>query len=102
MKHKIRSQIQSLINIQLKSKKDNKIKYDFIEAADNDSKIDGLPKGLSIENNRDQQQLDLAVTYFEMDDKDNAKKILSILLKDSESDKIKSQANNLLNKINQQ
>ena len=43
----------ALIYIQLKSKKDNKIKYDFIEAADNDSKIDGLPKGLSIENNHD-------------------------------------------------
>ena len=42
------------------------------------------------------------IRYFEMDDKENAKKILTILLKDSESDKIKSQANNLLNKINQQ
>ena len=93
----------ALIFIQLRNIKNRKNQeYDFEEAKDDDSMLSGLPQGLSIENNKDQQQLDLATTYFEMDDKENAKKILSILLKDSESDKIKSQANNLLNKINQQ
>mgnify|MGYP001156996531 FL=1 len=59
-----------------------------------------LPKGLSIENNQDQQQLDLATTYYEMNDKDNAKKILSNLAKKSDNDEIKKRVNDLLSKLN--
>ena len=93
----------ALIFIQLRNIKNLKNQeYDFEEAKDDDSMLSGLPQGLSIENNRDQQQLDLGVTYFEMDDKDNAKKILSSILKNSDNDEIKNQANNILNKINQQ
>ena len=93
----------ALIFIQLRNIKNLKNQeYDFEEAKDDDSMLSGLPQGLSIENNRDQQQLDLAVTYFEMDDKDNAKKILSSILKNSDNDEIKNQANNILNKIDQQ
>ena len=93
----------ALIFIQLRNIKNLKNQeYDFEEAKDDDSMLSGLPQGLSIENNRDQQQLDLAVTYFEMDDKDNAKKILSSILKNSDNDEIKNQANNILNKIEQQ
>ena len=93
----------ALIFIQLRNIKNLKNQeYDFEEAKDDDSMLSGLPQGLSIENNRDQQQLDLAVTYFEMDDKDNAKKILSSILKNSDNNEIKNQANNILNKIDQQ
>ena len=74
--------------------------YDFEEAKDDDSLLSGLPKGLSIENNEDQQQLDLAAIYIEMNDQENAKKILSNLVKKSDSDQIKKEANSLLNKIN--
>ena len=42
-----------------------------------------MPSGLSVENNEDQQQLDLAIMYFEMD---NKKRAISIL-------------NNIINKI---
>ena len=74
--------------------------YDFEEAKDDDSLLSGMPKGLSIENNEDQQQLDLAAIYIEMNDQENAKKILSNLVKKSDSDQIKKEANSLLNKIN--
>lgn len=86
----------ALIYIQLKSKKDNKIKYDFIEAADNDSKIDGLPKGLSIENNHDEQQIDLAYTYYEMGNYEDAVKILNQIIKNSKITSIKTKAEELL------
>ena len=86
----------ALIYIQLKSKKDNKIKYDFIEAADNDSKIDGLPKGLSIENNHDEQQIDLAYTYYEMGNYEDAVKILNQIIKTSKITSIKTKADDLL------
>ena len=86
----------ALIYIQLKSKKDNKIKYDFIEAADNDSKIDGLPKGLSIENNHDEQQIDLAYTYYEMGKYEDAVKILNQIIKNSKITSIKTKAEELL------
>jgi FimV-like protein len=91
----------ALIFIQLRSIKNSKEQeYDFEEAKDDDSMLSGLPKGLSIENNEDQQQLDLATTYFAMDDKVNAKRILSNLLKESDSNQIKKEAKNLLSKIN--
>ena len=88
--------LSALIYIQLKSKKDNKIKYDFIEAADNDSKIDGLPKGLSIENNHDEQQIDLAYTYYEMGNYEDAVKILNQIIKNSKITSIKTKAEELL------
>ena len=91
----------ALIFIRLRNIKNLKEQeYDFEEAKDDDSMLSGLPKGLSIENNEDQQQLDLATTYFAMDDKVNAKRILSNLLKKSDSNQIKKEAKNLLSKIN--
>lgn len=91
----------ALIFIRLRNAKNLKEQeYDFEEAKDDDSLLSGLPKGLSIENNEDQQQLDLAAIYIEMDDQENAKKILSNLVKNSDSDQIKNEANNLLSKIN--
>ena len=91
----------ALIFIHLRNIKNLKEQeYDFEEAKDDDSLLSGLPKGLSIENNEDQQQLDLAAIYIEMNDQENAKKILSNLVKKSDSDQIKKEANNLLNKIN--
>ena len=91
----------ALIFIHLRNIKNIKEQeYDFEEAKDDDSLLSGLPKGLSIENNEDQQQLDLAAIYIEMNDQENAKKILSNLVKKSDSDQIKNEANSLLNKIN--
>ncbi len=91
----------ALIFIHLRNIKNLKEQeYDFEEAKDDDSLLSGLPKGLSIENNEDQQQLDLAAIYIEMNDQENAKKILSNLVKNSDSDQIKNEANNLLSKIN--
>ena len=91
----------ALIFIHLRNIKNSKEqKYDFEEAKDDDSLLSGLPKGLSIENNKDQQQLDLAAIYIEMNDQENAKKILSNLVKKSDSDQIKHEANSLLSKIN--
>lgn len=91
----------ALIFIHLRNIKNLKEQeYDFEEAKDDDSPLSGLPKGLSIENNEDQQQLDLAAIYIEMNDQENAKKILSNLVKNSDSDQIKNEASNLLSKIN--
>ena len=91
----------ALIFIRLRNAKNLKEQeYDFEEAKDDDSLLSGLPKGLSIENNEDQQQLDLAAIYIEMDDQENAKKILSNLVKNSDSNQIKNEASNLLSKIN--
>ena len=57
----------ALIFIQLRKIRDAKnIEYDFEEALDDDSILSSLPSGLSIENDKDQQQFDLAVTYYEM------------------------------------
>ena len=87
------------IYIQLKSRQSKKIDYDFEEAKDNSSSIQGLPKGLSIENNKDEQQLDLAVTYFEMGDLENSKSILDEIIRSSDNDKLKQDAQNLLDKF---
>ena len=89
----------ALIYIQLKSRQSKKIDYDFEEAKDNSSSIQGLPKGLSIENNKDEQQLDLAVTYFEMGDLKNSKSILDEIIRSSDNDKLKQDAQNLLDKF---
>ncbi len=90
----------ALIFIQLRNIKNSKsMEYDFDEAEDDKSMISSIPKGLSIDNDKDQQQFDLAVTYFEMNDQENAKKILADLLKGSKSDEIKYAASKLLKKI---
>ena len=89
----------ALIYIQLKSRQSKKIDYDFEEAKDNSSSTQGLPKGLSIENNKDEQQLDLAVTYFEMGDLENSKSILDEIIRSSDNDKLKQDAQNLLDKF---
>ena len=86
----------ALIYIQLKSRKPKKIDYDFEEAEDSQSSIEGLPKGLSIQNNQEEQQLDLAITYNEMGDFKNAKIILENLIKSTDNDALKSNAQNLL------
>jgi len=92
----------ALIFIQLRNIKTSKvIDYDFEEALDDDSILSNIPSDLSIDNNKDQQQFDLAVLYFEMNDIDNAKKILDSLIKLSDDDEIKAASNSLLNKINE-
>jgi FimV-like protein len=89
----------ALIYIQLNSTKKKTISYDFDEAVDSSSSVDGLPKGLSIKNNHDQQQLDLAITYFEMQDYSNCKIIIDDILKITEDSNIKESTMNLLDKI---
>lgn len=92
----------ALIYIQLKSRQPKKIDYDFEEASDSPSSIEGLPKGLSIQNNQDEQQLDLAITYNEMGDFKNAKTILENLIKSTDNEALKINAQNLLDTISEQ
>jgi len=89
----------ALIYIQLNPAKKKSISYDFDEATDSLSSVDGLPKGLSIKNNHEKQQLDLAITYFEMQDYRNSKTILDDIIKITEDNNIKSFAESLLAKI---
>ena len=89
----------ALIYIQINSKKKKNTSYDFNEAADSSSSVDGLPKGLSIENNYDEQQMDLAITYFEMQDYSNCKIMLDDIIKMTEDSNIKKSAMSLLGKI---
>ena len=89
----------ALIYIQLNPAKKKSISYDFDEATDSLSSVDGLPKGLSIKNNHEEQQLDLAITYFEMQDYRNSKTILDDIIKITEDNNIKSSAESLLAKI---
>ena len=89
----------ALIYIQLNPAKKKSISYDFDEATDYLSSVDGLPKGLSIKNNHEEQQLDLAITYFEMQDYRNSKTILDDIIKITEDNNIKSSAESLLAKI---
>ena len=89
----------ALIYIQLNPAKKKSISYDFDEAVDSSSSVDGLPKGLSIKNNYDEQQLDLAITYFEMQDYRNCKTILDDIIKLTEDNNIKDSAESLLAKI---
>ena len=89
----------ALIYIQLNPAKKKSISYDFDEATDSLSSVDGLPKGLSIKNNHEEQQLDLAITYLEMQDYRNSKTILDDIIKITEDNNIKSSAESLLAKI---
>ena len=71
--------IQSILrNIKKKSSRNN-IEYDF-EEAEEDNSDNIMPSGLSVENNEDQQQLDLAIMYFEMDNKKRALDILNNII----------------------
>ena len=54
---------------------------------------------MSIKNNHEEQQLDLAITYFEMQDYRNSKTILDDIIKITEDKNIKSSAESLLAKI---
>ncbi len=90
----------ALIFIQVrKMRSSEEINYDFDEAEDNGSSLSSLPPDLSIKNDIDQQQFDLAVTYFEMNDKDNAKSLLDNLVQTTQNDEIKKSAKNLLDKV---
>ena len=92
----------ALIFIQLRNIRNSKnIEYDFEEALDDNSTLSSMPSDLSIENNKDQQQFDLAVTYYEMNDKGSAKNILTNLIKDTEDDEIKTASQALLIKVDQ-
>ena len=77
----------------------NNIEYDFEEAKDDSSLLSSVPSNLSIENDIEQQEFDLARTYFEMQDKENAKQILNKLIKESQNEEIKIASIELLNKI---
>tara|TARA_B100001029_G_scaffold90677_1_gene74404 strand:- start:3724 stop:5076 length:1353 start_codon:yes stop_codon:yes gene_type:complete len=90
----------ALIFIYLRNIRNAKsIEYDFEEAKDDNSLFSSMPSNLSIENDIDQQAFDLAATYFEMQDIENAKKILMKLVKDSQNEDIKVASINLLKKI---
>ena len=90
----------ALIFIQVrKMRPSEEINYDFDEAEDDGSSLSSLPPDLSIKNDEDQQQFDLAVTYFEMNDKDNAKSLLENLVQTTSNDEIKKSAKNLLDKV---
>ena len=89
----------ALIYIQLQSRRTRNIQYDFEEAADTKESVRGLPKGLSIKNNEEEQQLDLANTYFEMNDIENCRNILNDLIKNTSNLETKMSAQNLLEKL---
>ena len=76
----------------------NNIEYDF-EEAEEDNSDNIMPSGLSVENNEDQQQLDLAIMYFEMDNKKRALSILNNIIDKTNNESIKEYALSLLNKI---
>ena len=69
--------------------------YDFDNPADAGG-IEGLPSGLSVKNNLDTQQLDLAMTYVEMGNLDDAKAILEALVNSTDDDNLKAEAELLL------
>ena len=91
----------ALIYINLRKIKSsrNNIDYDF-EEAEEDNSDNIMPSGLSVENNEDQQQLDLAIMYFEMDDKEKAQNILNAIINKTDNELIKENALSLLKKIN--
>ena len=89
----------SLIYIQLKTNKSKKVAYDFDEPKDDHSKAHGLPDNLSVENNKDEQELDLAFTYFEMGKIDLALNILEKLKRETSNTDIRNQAISLIARI---
>ena len=69
--------------------------YDFDNPADAGG-IEGLASGLSVKNDLDTQQLDLAMTYVEMGNLDDAKAILEALVNSTDDDNLKAEAELLL------
>ena len=92
----------ALIFIQIRNMRTSKeIQYDFEEASDDKSTLSTLPSDLSIKNDIDQQQFDLAVTYYEMSDKENAEALLKNLIQTTENSEIREASEDLLEKVKQ-
>ena len=92
----------ALIFIQIRNMRSSKeIQYDFEEASDEKSSLTTLPSDLSIKNDIDQQQFDLAVTYYEMSDKENAVALLKNLIQTTKNSEIREASEDLLEKVKQ-
>ena len=92
----------ALIFIQIRNMRTSKeIQYDFEEASDDKSTLTSLPSDLSIKNDIDQQQFDLAVTYYEMSDKENALALLKNLIQTTKNSEIREASEDLLEKVKQ-
>ena len=92
----------ALIFIQIRNMRTSKeIQYDFEEASDDKSSLTTLPSDLSIKNDIDQQQFDLAVTYYEMSDKENALALLKNLIQTTKNSEIREASEDLLKKVKQ-
>ena len=92
----------ALIFIQIRNMRSSKeIQYDFEEASDEKSSLTTLPSDLSIKNDIDQQQFDLAVTYYEMSDKENAEALLKNLIQTTKNSEIREASEDLLEKVKQ-
>ena len=92
----------ALIFIQIRNMRTSKeIEYDFEEASDDKSNLTTLPSDLSIKNDIDQQQFDLAVTYYEMSDKENAEALLKNLIQTTSNSEISKASKDLLEKVKQ-
>ena len=92
----------ALIFIQVRNMRNSKeIQYDFEEASDDKSTLTTLPSDLSIKNDIDQQQFDLAVTYYEMSDKENALALLKNLIQTTKNSEIREASEDLLEKVKQ-
>lgn len=89
----------ALIFIQLNNNRKKAIVYDFDEAPSSGPETTALPSGLSIKNNEDEQELDLASTYIEMEELDQANAILQNLLKKSENENLKDKVRELITSI---
>jgi len=91
----------ALIFIQIRNMRASKeIPYDFEEASDDKSILSSLPSDLSVKNDIDQQQFDLAVTYYEMSDKENAEALLKNLIQTTNNSEIRQASEDLLEKVN--
>ena len=87
----------ALIFIQIRNMRASKeIQYDFEEASDDKSILSSLPSDLSVKNDIDQQQFDLAVTYYEMNDKENAEALLKNLIQTTNNNEIRQASEDLL------
>ena len=92
----------ALIFIQIRNMRTSKeIQYDYEEASDDKSTYTTLPSDLSIKNDLDQQQFDLAVTYYEMSDKENAELLLKNLIQTTKNSEIIKASEDLLEKVKQ-
>ena len=92
----------ALIFIQIRNMRTSKeIQYDFEEALDDKTTLNPLPSDLSVKNDIDQQQFDLAVTYYEMSDKENAEALLKNLIQTTKNSEIRKVSEDLLEKVKQ-